>query len=528
MTTTEEGRPESASEATSASADRAPSTEGAIRTAALRDTVVALAFKPAGATRALLDDFLSEPSWALALRLWFGESELLRAPVGRVRILQAIDRDIAWLDALLNEQVDAILHHQRLQRFEASWRGIHYLVALSESGESIKIRILNLSWAELCRDLERAIEFDQSQLFTKIYSEEFGMPGGEPFGVLIGDYAIQHLRTKDHPTDDVAAMHGISGVAAASFSPFIVGCSPSFLGLDSFQDLGRPVDLKAIFRQPEYTRWRSFQDTDDARFVGVTLPRVLMRYAYRDDGTRIDGFRYREEVEDPQRGGYLWGNAVYAFAALLIRAYGQSAWFADIRGTPQDSVTGGILDTLPVEWFDTDKRGIAIRYSTDVAISEFLERDLADLGILPLCKVKNTPYSAFHSNQSTQVAKTYATLVASVNARLSAMLQYIMCVSRFAHFIKVIGRDRIGSYATPAECEKFLQTWLHGYCVNNDMATAEVKARYPLREGQIRVHELPGKPGVYACTVHLQPHFQFDDIVSAFKLVTELAPRAQA
>src|SRR5262249_38654409 len=218
MTTTEEGRPEPASAAISASADRAPSTEGDSRTVALRDTVVALAFRPAGATRALLDDFLSEPSWGLALRLWFGDVELLRAPVSRARILQAIDRDIARLDALLNEQVDTILHHQRFQRFEASWRGIQYLVALSESGGSIQIRALNLSWAELCKDLERAIEFDQSQLFTKVYSEEFGMPGGEPFGVLIGDYAIQHLRTKDHPTDDVAAMHGISGVAAASFS----------------------------------------------------------------------------------------------------------------------------------------------------------------------------------------------------------------------------------------------------------------------------------------------------------------------
>ncbi len=527
MTTTEEERPGPASEATSDAAGPAPSAEGVIRTAALRDTVVDLAFQPAGSTRAALDDFLSEPSPAVALRLWFGDAEPLRAPTGRQRILHAIDRDIARLDALLNEQVDAILHHQRLQRFEASWRGIQYVVAQAESSDGIKIKVLNLSWAELCKDIDRAIEFDQSQMFAKVYSEEFGMPGGEPFGVLIGDYAIRHLRSKNHPTDDVAAMQGISGVAAAAFCPFIVGCSPAFLGLDSFADLGRPIDLKAVFRQPEYTRWRSFQDTDDARFVGVALPRVLMRYAYRDDGSRIDGFRYREEVEGPQGGGYLWGNAVYAFGAVLIRAYAQSGWFADIRGTPQDAAAGGILDTLPIEWFDTDTRGIAIRYSTDVSTSESLERDLGELGLMPLCKVKNTPYSAFYSCQSTQVAKTYISLVANVNARLSAMVQYIMCVSRFAHFIKVIGRDRIGSYATPAECERFLQTWLHSYCVNNDTAPAEVKARFPLREGQISVHELPGKPGVYACTAHLQPHFQFDDIVSAFKLVTELAPRAE-
>lgn len=493
---------------------------------ALRDRIVDLAFRPAGSNRVLLDDFLSEPDPGEALRLWFGIGGALAPPLQRRRILQAIDRDIAWLDALLSEQTNAILHHPALQRMEASWRGVQYLVAEAEGSDGIKIRLLNLSWTELCRDLERAIEFDQSQLFSKVYSEEFGMPGGEPFGVLIGDYDIQHRRTREHSTDDIAAMHGISGVAAAAFSPFIVGCSPAFLGVDSFRELGQPIDLKAILRQPEYTRWRSFQDTDDARFVGMTLPRVLMRLPHRDDGSRIDGFRFREEVEDPQRAGYLWGNAVYAFAALLIRAFSESAWLAEIRGTPQDLVAGGIVDSLPIEWFDTDKQGIAIRISTDVSISEFQERDLADMGLIPLCKIKNTTMSAFYSNQSVQMPKSYTTVVASVNSRLSAMLQYILCVSRFAHFIKVIGRDRIGSYASPEECELFLQRWLHQYCISNDDASPEMKARYPLRDGQIKVHERPGRPGVYACTAHLQPHFQLDDIVSAFKLVTELAPRA--
>lgn len=501
---------------------------GAPPAPALRDTVVDLAFQPAGSTRALLDDFLSEPDPGVALRLWFGDGAALAPPLHRRRILQAIDRDIAWLDALLSGQTNAILHHPTLQRMEASWRGVRYLVAEAEGQEGIKIRILNLSWAELCRDLERAIEFDQSQLFSKVYSEEFGMPGGEPFGVLIGDYDVQHRRTREHPTDDIAAMHGISGVAAAAFSPFIVGCSPAFLGIDSFRELGQPINLKAILRQPEYTRWRSFQATDDARFVGMTLPRVLMRLPHRDNGSRIDGFRFREDVEDPNSAGYLWGNAVYAFAALLIRAHSESAWLAEIRGTPQDQVSGGIVDSLPVEWFETDARGIAIRISTDVSISEFHERDLADMGLIPLCKIKNTAMSAFYSNQSTQVPKSYTTVVANVNARLSAMLQYILCVSRFAHFIKVIGRDRIGSYASPEECEIFLQRWLHQYVIGSDDASPEMKARYPLRDGRIKVQERPGRPGVYACTVHLQPHFQLEDIVSAFKLVTELAPRSAA
>jgi type VI secretion system protein ImpD len=495
---------------------------------ALRDVAVDLAFKPAGSARALLDDFLSEPSSAVALRLWFGDSKTLCAPIRRDRILRALDRDIAWLDALLSDQVNAILHHPRLQRLEASWRGVRYLVTEAESSEEIKIKVLNVTWADICKDIDRAIEFDQSQLFSKIYSEEFGMPGGEPFGVMIGDYEVQHRRTRDHPSDDLAALKGISGVAAGAFCPFIVGCAPAFLGLDSFMDLGIPIDLRAIFRQPEYARWRSFQDTDDCRFVGITLPRVLMRLPHRDDGSRVDGFRFRESVEHPGCSGYLWGNAAYAFAALLMRSFTQSAWFADIRGTPQDLLAGGIVDSLPVEWFTTDKQGIAIRYSTDVSISEFQERDLAELGLVPLCKVKNTDYSAFYTNQSAQAPKTYSTLAASVNARLSAMLQYIMCVSRFAHFIKVIGRDRIGSFATPEDCERFLQQWLRNYCTGNESPSPELRARYPLREGRVKVHELPGKPGVFACTVHLQPHFQFDDIVSAFKLVTELAPSRAA
>jgi type VI secretion system protein ImpD len=528
MTISDGERADTLGEAVTATAEAAPSAgrEDGVRT--LRDVVVDLAFLPAGAARAPLDDFLSEPDWAVALKLWFGDHPPLRTPVARHRVLQALDRDIARIDALMTEQVNEILHSPRFQRLEGSWRGVQYLVREAESGEEIKVRILNVNWVEICKDLERAIEFDQSQLFSKVYSEEFGMPGGEPFGVLIGDYEVQHRRTRDHPTDDLAALQAISGVAAAAFSPFIVGCSPGFLGLDSFMDLGLPIDLRAVFRQPEYTRWRSFQDTEDSRFVGMTLPRVLMRLPYRDDGTRIDGFRFREEVEDPRRPGYLWGNAVYAFAALLMRAFVQSAWFAEIRGTPQDAVAGGIVDSLPIEWFSTDKPGIAIRYSTDVSISDFQERDLSEMGLMPLCKVKNTNYSAFYSNQSVQVPKTYTTLVASVNARLSAMLQYIMCVGRFAHFIKVIGRDRIGSFATPEECERYLQRWLLEYCIGNESPSVELRARYPLREGRVTVHELPGKPGSYACTVHLQPHFQFDDVVSAFKLVTELAPSTVA
>jgi len=428
----------------------------------------------------------------------------------------------------LSRQLNAILHHARFQGLEASWRGVAYLLARAEGSESVKVKLLNVSWAEVCRDLERAIEFDQTQVFLKVYSEEFGMPGGEPYGLLVGDYEVQHRRSADHPTDDVAALQALSGVAAAAFSPFIVGCSPAFLGLDSFRGLGLPIDLRTAFRGPEYARWRSLQATEDSRFIAITLPQVLMRLPYRDDGSRVDGFRFREEVEDPGNTGYLMGNAVYAFASLVIRAYMTSGWFAEIRGTPRDALAGGIVEDLPVEWFGTDAPGLAIRYSTDVSISEYQERELSDLGLIPLCKVKNTRLSAFYSNQSLQVPATYTTLVASVNSRLSAMLQYVLCVSRFSHFIKIIGRDRVGSYTTAQECEAFLQKWLTKHCLGSNDPSPEMRARYPLHSGKVQVRDVPGKPGTYTCTVHLQPHFQFDAIVSAFKLVTELAPRSVA
>ncbi len=492
--------------------------------APLRDRLLGLVKAEEGAA---LDEFLAGPAWYRALQLWFGA---LARPYDRAAILRAIDRDIAWLDRLLTDQVNAILRHVRLQRLEASWRGIRYLVDLSDEVDGIKLRVLNIAWPEVCRDLERAIEFDQSQLFAKIYSEEFGMPGGEPFGVLIGDYEVQHLRGAEHATDDVAALKALSSVAAAAFAPFVVGCTPRMFSLESFSDLGLPIDLQAIFRQGEYQRWKSLQETEDARFIGLTLPRVLMRRRHRDDGSRIDGFRFqgrgtKAEGHGYRDHGYLWGNAVYAFAAVLIRAFATSGWFADIRGARRDVLGGGIVVGLPVDSFETDKPGVAVKFATDVILSERREKELSDLGFIPLSKAANTEYSVFYSNQSAQVAKHYDNPAAAANARLSTMLQYIMCVSRFAHYIKVIGRDRIGSFATPEVCEDFLQRWLHGYTTGNDDAGPETKARYPLREASVRVRELPSRPGIYHCTVHLRPHFQLDQVLSAFKLVTELAPQ---
>lgn len=455
---------------------------------------------------------------ASALTAWFGPRV---AGFDRRRILQALDRDIAALDRLLGEQVNAILHHPRLQRLEALWRGVQFLCGHAEAYDKVKIRLLDITWPEVCRDLERAADFDQSQLFQKIYEEEFGMPGGEPFGILVGDYQVSHRRNPPHNTDDVAALKGMAQIAAAAFCPFVVGAAPALFGADSFTDLAAGSDLTSAFRGPDYARWRSLQDGEDARFIGVTLPHVLMRLPYGHDQQRPDGFRFAEDTS--RRGDYLWGHAGFAFASVVMRAFGLHGWFAEIRGTERDRESGGLVTGLPVHCFATDRRGLAIKYSTDLSLSEEQEKQLSDLGFVPLMKCKDTDYSAFYSNSSLQSPRVYDRAVATANARLSAMLQYIFCVSRFAHYIKVLGRDRTGSFATPDDCEVFLNKWLVQFVTGNDDASPSLKARFPLREASVQVREAPGRPGVYLSVIHLKPHYQLDQVVSAFRLTTEVA-----
>ncbi len=468
--------------------------------------------------------FLRAASPDEALAVWLGGRLPQRGTGSRRRLLAALDRDIAEIDRLLAEQLNAILHHPKFQMLEASWRGLLYLVGVAEAVEGAKVRVLNAGWGEICRDLDRAVEFDQSALFEKIYSEEFGTPGGEPFGLIVADYYMQHARGPGHPTDDVAALRALSQIAAAAFAPVVTGCTPVLFGLDSFRELHVALDLESVFGQPQYARWRSLQESEDARFVGIVLPRILMRRPYAHDGSRCDGFRFRETAAEVGHDGYLWGNAAYAFASVVVRAFGVSGWFAEIRGAAQDSLSGGLVVDLVVDEFATDSPGIASKFSTEVSISERQEKELADLGFIPLMRSHNTDFSVFYSNQSIQRPRHYDRAAATANARLSAMLQYVLCVSRFAHYVKVIGRDRIGAFATPEECEAYLQRWLLNYCMGNDDASPELRARYPLHEARVQVRELPGRPGAFACTVHLRPHFQLDQVVSTFRLVTELAP----
>jgi type VI secretion system ImpC/EvpB family protein len=438
-------------------------------------------------------------------------------------VILRLQRHIALLDALLTEQVNAILHHPTFQKLEASWRGLHYLVRQVPEGENIKVRVLNVSWKELTRDLERALEFDQSQLFRKVYNEEFGTPGGAPLGALLGDYEVRHGPAAGYPFDDVVTLTSISSVAAAAFAPFVAAAHPRLLDLTSFVELEQPLDLSRTFEQAEYLKWKAFRDTEDARFVGLTMPRVLMRLPYADDGSRRDGFRFQEDVDGVDRTGYLWGTAVYAFGAVLIRAFAQSGWLGSIRGVERGVDGGGLVTGLCVPSFATDRPGVAARFATDVIITDGQEKELGELGFMPLCHCQDTPCAAFYGNPSVQKPKPYDQLAATINARLSAMLQYTLCVSRFAHYLKVIARDKVGSFVGPADCEDYLRRWLLNYTTGNDNADPEARARYPLREARVQVRERPDKPGTYTCVIQLRPHFQLDQMTTAVKLVTELA-----
>ncbi|MGL5094079.1 MAG: type VI secretion system contractile sheath large subunit [Planctomycetia bacterium] len=493
----------------------APSTYGVARSAA-----------------GLLDRFLDADDDALALRLWRGRWDADRHPLDRDRLVAVLQADVARIDALLNGQINAVLHHPSFQKLEASWRGLKSLTEQASGGD-IKIRILDVSWRELARDAEKALEFDQSQLFKKVYGDEFDTPGGEPFGLLLGDYDVSARPGPGRPIDDLAALERISHVAAAAFAPFVCGVDAGFFGLESFRDLERPMDFARLLDGPDYLKWRTLRDGEDSRFLGLLMPRVLRRLPYTEiDHAPADlprtAFQFVEDVAAPDGGGYLWGNSVYAFGAVVARSFLENGWLADIRGATRGDGAGGLVAGLPVPSAPVDGSGVVPLSATDALVGERLEKQLADQGFIVLCHNKDTAGAAFYSSQSVQKPKSYDRPAASANARLSTMLQYMLCVSRFAHYLKVIGRDKIGSFTEPSELENHLHEWLHQYVTSDDDAPEAARAQYPLREAEVQVKERPGKPGSYLCVAHLRPHFQLDEIAASIKLVTQLSPpRAQ-
>ncbi|MGB2671784.1 MAG: type VI secretion system contractile sheath large subunit [Candidatus Acidiferrum sp.] len=428
-----------------------------------------------------------------------------------------INSRIAQIDHLISLQLNEILHHPAFQKLEGSWRGIKYMMGQSETSSMLKIRVLNVSKKELLRDLQRAPEFDQSVMFKKVYEDEFGIFGGEPFGALIGDYEFSK-----HP-EDIELLEKVSQVAAGAHAPFLTAAAPELLNLDSFSQLGDPRDIGKIFDSTEFAKWKSFRASEDSRYVGLTMPRVLMRLPYGKDTKPVDDFNYEEGVDGTDHSKYLWGNAAYALGARLTTAFAQYGWCASIRGVEG----GGLVEGLPTHTFRTDEGDVALKCPTEVAITDRREKELADQGLIPLVHCKGTDYAAFFSVQSANKPKKYDKAAANANARLSAQLPYILAVSRFAHYMKSIMRDKIGGFMSRGQCQTFLTQWIMQYVTDDDQASAATKAKFPLREAKIEVSEIPGKPGAYRAIAFLRPHFQLDELTVSLRLVAELPAPAK-
>ena len=428
-----------------------------------------------------------------------------------------INARIAQIDHLLSIQLNEIMHHPAFQKLEGSWRGLKYLMDNTETGVGLKIRVLNATKKELLRDIEKAPEFDQSALFKKIYEEEYGVFGGAPFGALVGDFEFGK-----HP-EDMALLEGISHIAAQAHAPFVSGTAPDLFNLESFTSLDAPRDLAKIFDSTEYAKWKGFRQSEDSRYVALALPRTLGRLPYGADTKAIDEFRYEEHVDGTDHSKYLWMNAAYALASKMPQSYSLYGMCVAMRGVEG----GGLVEGLPTHTFATDDGDLALKCPTEVPITDRREKELADLGFVPLVHCKGTDYAAFFSVQSCQKAKTYDTDSANANARLSTQLPYIMAVSRFAHYLKAMMRDKIGSFMSREEAENFLNRWITKYVTPDDSASPATKAERPLREARIDVSEVPGKPGVYRAVAFLRPHFQLDELTVSLRLVAELPAPAK-
>jgi type VI secretion system protein ImpC len=437
--------------------------------------------------------------------------------VGKDSVVAGIKARIAQIDEAITAQLNEIMHAPEFQKMEASWRGLHYLVMNTETGTMLKLRLMNVTKEELRSDMEKATEFDQSALFKKVYEEEYGTFGGNPFTVLVGDYEFGR-----HP-QDIATLEKISNVAAAAHAPFIASASSKLFDMDSFTELGIPRDLSKGFESTELVKWRSFRESEDSRYVVLTLPHVLLRLPYGPDTVPVEGFNFVEDVDGKDHSKYLWGSSAYALSQRVNNAFSLYRWCAAIRGVEG----GGLVEGLPAHTFKTDEGDVAMKCPTEIAITDRRENELNTLGFISILHRKGSDQAAFFGGQTTNKPKMYNTNEANANARISGMLPYMLAASRFAHYIKVIMRDKIGSFMTRENVAKYLNSWIADYVLLNDDAPQSVKASYPLREARVDVFDIPGKPGCYRAVVFLKPHFQLDELTVSIRLVAELPPPAK-
>jgi type VI secretion system protein ImpC len=433
-------------------------------------------------------------------------------------VVAAIKTRIAQIDQAIEDQLNEVLHDPAFQQLESAWRGLAFLVSKTETSTGLKLRLMNVTKRELLTDLEKATEFDQSVLFKKVYEEEYGTFGGHPFSCMVGDYEFGR-----HP-EDMRMLEMISGVAAAAHAPFIAGASPKLFDMDGFTDLSVPRDLAKSFETSELIKWRSFRETEDSRYVALTLPRVLLRLPYGPDTVRVDGLDFDENVKGPDHSKYLWGNAAYALAQRITNAFALHGWTAAIRGYEG----GGVVEGLPAHTFRTGGGDVALKCPTETAITDRREKELSDLGFISLCHCKGTDYAAFFGGQTTNKPKQYNTNEANANARVSSNLPYVLAASRFAHYFKAMMRDKIGGFMTRDNVASFLNTWIADYVLLDDNAPQAIKAKFPLREARVDVFDIPGKPGCYRAVAFLRPHFQLEELTVSVRLVAELPAPAVA
>lgn len=434
-------------------------------------------------------------------------------------LTKTITAAVNAIDVAMSKQLSAILHQEKLQKLEGSWRGLNHLVMNSETGKTLKIRMLNLSKRELFRDLDKAVEFDQSQIFKKMYEEEFGTAGGEPYGAMIGDFEFSN-----HP-EDIELLTKMSNVAAAGFCPFISAAGAEMMGFDSFTELSKPRDLGAIFESAEYIKWRSFRDSDDSRFVTLVMPRVLSRLPYGASTKPVESFNFEEFDQDDsgmskaaEHDQYCWMNAAYVMGATLTKAFAENSWCTAIRGAEG----GGKVEGLPTHLFKSDDGDTDIKCPTEIGITDRREAELSAQGFLPLCHYKNTDYSVFFGAQTAQKPKKYDNPDATANASISARLPYLMATSRIAHYLKVMARDKVGSFMEASDCERWLNKWIAQYTNSNPEASAEMKAKYPLAEARVEVKEIPGQPGSYSAVAYLKPWLQMEELTTSMRMVANI------
>jgi len=429
--------------------------------------------------------------------------------------LNSIQAVIAQIDKKITEQVNLVLHHDDFQKLEGSWRGLHYMVNNTETDEQLKIKVMNISKKELGKTLKKfkGTSWDQSPLFKKLYEEEFGQFGGEPFGCLTGDYYF------DHSPQDVELLAQIAQISAASHAPFITGVAPSTLQMDSWGELANPRDLTKIFSTPDYAAWRSLRESEDSRYIGMAMPRFLSRLPYGAKTDPVDEFDFEEDTESANSSNYTWSNAAYAMATNINRSFKLYGWCTRIRGIE----SGGAVENLPVHSFPTDDGGVDMKCPTEIAISDRREAELAKAGFMPLIHKKNSDFAAFIGAQSLQKPAEYDDPDATANANLAARLPYLFSTCRFAHYLKCIVRDKIGSFKERDDMEKWLNSWISNYVLTNPALASEAdKARRPLSAAEVVIEEVEGNPGYYASKFFLRPHYQLEGLTVSLRLTSKL------